>query len=306
MPPRKRSRSVNWVPSDAPPPESIAAIAALCAEVPNQALPIYRKLKMHWEKHGCSSFVEAIKSAIALQLSLKHKYSSMVTFLSSCMEEHLKHDTINRVDQAALRTLQLGLERNAALQGREQAVLVSNKYLLDTLDSIKDVDTRDVLLFICGSGYRVEDLSVMKFCHFHWDDEKLRIDSLITKSRKKQSQKVVWSRPLHRLWEKKRILDMLVRRRSLSGNDGLVFQRADTGKPVTAQRVQQVINSVESKHSVEDPHLTSYCFRLRFINEAIEAHRHPSTGIVQWKQVQEETLHLDEATLKSAYDRLVK
>lgn len=306
MPPRKRSRSVNWVPSDAPPPDSIAAVAELIAEVPNQALAIYRKLKEHWELHRCASFVEAVKSVIALQHSLNHKFSSMVTFLQSCVEEHSKHESIGREDTANLRTLQLGLERKAAIQGREQAGLVDEDYLLETIDSIRDVDTQDVLLFVCGSGYRVEDLSVMKFSHFFWDEKKLRIDSLLTKNRKKQSQKVVWNRPLKRMWQRQRILDMLARRKANSGNNEFVFHRHDTGKAVTAQRVQQILNAVELNKTEQDPHLTSYSFRLRFINEAIETYRDSVSGIVQWKLVQEETLHLDAATLKSAYDRLAK
>lgn len=308
--PTKRPRAPDWETSVAPSREGLAEVDAIASRT-NQADTSYARLLEHWTAQSCPDFYSAVRSAIAAQRDLNHKYQSQVTFLANVVEAHVKKHVLSKIDEARLEKLRAGLEAKACIQGRNQAALIHERILLEAIDRVKCEDEADTLLFVCATGFRVEDLTEMSIDDLVETNTALRVQTCITKQRKKQALRVVWNRPLDRIWQKDRVLAMLKRRRekAIVAGTSLAFWRMSTkGKTkgirsVEVGRIQDVLNALEKEVEVED-HLTSYSFRLRFLNQAIEDHR-AANGSVDWEEVKQETLHIDSKTLRSAYDRLL-
>lgn len=249
---------------------------------------------------------------MACQRDMGHKHASSITFLANVIEFHERIHEIPRMEHSRLDALRVGLERKAALEKRCQKALLPEELLVRAIDAVKSQDDQDLILFICATGYRVEDTIEIKTTEVYHDARVLRIETSMTKNRKSPKERVIWHRPIARLWQARRVIDMIIRRVKAPGAVFLFRRSCSVGKnqglltPIDVQRVQHVLNAVELSlcAGTLDEHLTSYSFRIRFIHEAIESNRAPN-GHVDWAGVQQETLHLDSKTLKSAYDRLV-
>jgi integrase len=331
--PTPRGAARKWCPESPASPSDLKELDELLRSTKTQATTTYELFKQHCLATA-AGFSDALRGAVATMRRDGLESSTIKEYIQQIVKQGFAEGLVTGADKAVAASLASVFERLAAHREGRVAALVSDDDLMTAIEAVEHEDVRDVLMTMRATGLRCSDVARIMTHHVTIGDKGLEVRITDSKNRKSRRKRFTLSCPAARTWHwpevsavirrlkgrrpkhtVKEADQMLSARRGTvdipdelllipyEGRQGRTVKKRGARSRATCPMTARVDETLRAVTREGGPKLTTYSFRLPYLDDAIEVSR-DANGCIDLDKAKRLTAHLDEDTLQGFYLRL--